>query len=147
MVLILIGVLGAGWWRINFQQNNKASLRDEMVVDTKMMNEEEKKEKVAMYVNYKSDYLKQYANKDKLLFFHAAWCPTCKAAETEITKNIGELPQDLVIVKVDYDTQKELVNKYKITYQHTFVLVDSQGEQIKQWSGGGVKTINQQLEG
>jgi hypothetical protein len=36
-----------------------------------------------------------------------------------------------MVFKTDYDTQKELKTKYKITYQHTFVLVDEAGDAIK----------------
>ncbi len=38
-------------------------------------------------------------------------------------------------VKTDYDTERELKKKYGVTYQHTFVQVDAQGNQIKKWGG------------
>lgn len=100
------------------------------------------------YVNYSSTAIAD-ATADggrALLFFHADWCPTCRAAENDILRNSSDLPKDLTIIKTDYDTMRDLKKKYRITYQHTFVQVDANGEMITKWGGGGVKTINQNLE-
>ena len=35
----------------------------------------------------------------------------------------------------------ELKKKYEVTYQHTFVQVDAQGNMIKKWSGGALADI------
>jgi thioredoxin 1 len=56
------------------------------------------------------------------------------------------LPADVVVFKTDYDTEKELKKKYGITYQHTFVLVDNEGNSIKKWNGGGVKELIEELK-
>lgn len=76
-----------------------------------------------------------------LLFFYASWCPTCRAAEQDIVENFEQLPENLTILKVDYDTEDELKNKYGIVNQHTFVQVDSAGNIITKWLGGGTETI------
>lgn len=93
------------------------------------------------YVDYTTNYLAQYSGKTKILFFHANWCPTCKAAQEDILANIDQIPEDVVIIKTDYDTQTELKNKYGITYQHTYVITDDQGNELKKWNGGGVEEI------
>ena len=40
-----------------------------------------------------------------VLFFHASWCPTCRAADADITAKQSSIPSGLVIHKVDYLTQ------------------------------------------
>lgn len=72
---------------------------------------------------------------DVVLFFRASWCPSCRAVDTDIKKNSAAIPAGLTILDVDYDTALELKKKYGVTYQHTFVQVDAQGNQIAKWSG------------
>lgn len=87
----------------------------------------------------------QQAGKRVILFFHASWCPTCKQADSDITANLANLPDDVVVLKTDYDSYSELKEKYGITYQHTFVEIDSEGNQLQKWNGGGVSEINSRL--
>lgn len=89
------------------------------------------------YVNYSPELVNEITNDgDKaLLFFHAAWCPTCRRADKEIRDNISKIPSDVTIFKVNYDTEKELRNKYRINYQHTFVQVDRNGDSINKQQG------------
>ncbi|PNY81182.1 TlpA family protein disulfide reductase [Deinococcus koreensis] len=77
----------------------------------------------------------------RVLFFHATWCPNCKGADADITKNLAKLPAGVVIFKTDYDKETALKKQYAVTYQHTFVLVDAQGKALKKWAGGGLKEI------
>ena len=93
------------------------------------------------YVTYTADYLTKYQGKTKVLFFHATWCSTCKAADRDITKNLSNIPEDLVIIKTNYDKEGELKKKYNVTYQHTFVVVDDQGNEVTKWNGGSFQDI------
>ncbi|MFC3831322.1 MULTISPECIES: peroxiredoxin family protein [Deinococcus] len=77
----------------------------------------------------------------RVLFFHATWCPNCKRADADITKNLAKLPAGIVVFKTDYDRETALKKQYGIAYQHTFVLVDAQGKALKKWAGGGLKEI------
>ena len=72
---------------------------------------------------------------DVVLFFRASWCPTCIAVDKDIKANLGKIPSDLAILDVDYDNSSDLKKKYGVTYQHTFVQVDKDGNLIKKWSG------------
>lgn len=74
-----------------------------------------------------------YADTDVVLFFHATWCPTCKAADDSLTSN--PVPPGLTIVKVDYDENLDLKEKYGVTVQHTFVQVDPDGKELAKWTG------------
>ena len=75
-----------------------------------------------------------------VLFFHANWCPSCKADMKQIDSRLSELGNITVIV-VDYDKNADLKKKYGITYQHTYVQIDGEGKKIGLWSGGGVDGI------
>lgn len=70
-----------------------------------------------------------------VLFFNAVWCPTCRALDNSIKVSLKQIPGDITILSVDYDTYKDLKKKYGVTYQHTLVQVDSEGNLVKKWSG------------
>ncbi len=72
---------------------------------------------------------------DVVLFFRASWCPSCKAVDGDIKASLGEIPASLTILDVNYDDATALKQKYGVTYQHTFVQVDAQGNLLKKWSG------------
>lgn len=75
------------------------------------------------------------AEHDVVLFFRASWCPTCRALDKDIKNNLGNIPASLAILDVDYDNSQELKQKYGVTYQHTLVQVDAEGNMIKKWTG------------
>lgn len=70
---------------------------------------------------------------DIVLFFHADWCPTCVRAEDIL--NASTLPDNLTVLKVDYDAEKDLKKKYGVKTQTTFVQVDNQGNKVASWYG------------
>jgi len=74
-----------------------------------------------------------YASGDVVLFFHASWCPDCRATEEALDSD-GVAP-GLTVVKVDFDTATDLRQRYGVTVQHTFVLIDGAGEAMKKWTG------------
>ena len=67
----------------------------------------------------------------KIIFFHAPWCPQCRALEADI--KTGLIPGGLTIIKTDYDSMQELRQKYGVTIQTTLVKVDDQGNLIKKY--------------
>jgi thioredoxin 1 len=78
---------------------------------------------------------------ERVLFFAASWCPTCRSADADINGKLKTIPKDVVIYKTDYDTETALKTKYGITRQHTFVYVNAKADAIKKWSGGGLEDI------
>ena len=80
------------------------------------------------------------AEQPTVLFFHASWCPTCKAAMKDLEANVSKL-KGYTIYITDYDTTEELQKKYGVTYQHTFVQIDSEGNAITVWNGGASQEI------
>lgn len=67
-------------------------------------------------------------NGDILLFFHASWCPQCRAIEKSIYDD--GLPNGVTVYKVDYDTNQVLRQRYGVTLQTTFVKVDASGNKL-----------------
>ena len=86
------------------------------------------------YEDYDPSKLSKANSGDVVLFFHASWCPSCRNQEKDITS--GDIPSGLTILKVNYDTETELKQKYGVRLQHSFVQVDAQGNAISKWAGG-----------
>ncbi len=84
------------------------------------------------YIEYSDDTLLNNGN-SKVLFFHATWCPSCKAANNAFEETDNTIGLD--VVKVDYDTYGDLKSQYSVTSQHTFVLVDWEWNMLKRWYG------------
>lgn len=80
-----------------------------------------------VYTEYSKQKLAETSG-TKLLFFHAPWCPQCRSLDKSIRES--ELPDNLTIFKVDYDTNQSLRQKYGVTIQTTVVKVDDNGEKI-----------------
>ena len=82
------------------------------------------------YVDYSSSVIASTTG-TKLLFFHASWCPQCRALEADIKKQ--GVPDGVTIIKVDYDTNQALRQKYGVTLQTTIVKVDDNGNLVKKY--------------
>ena len=152
-ILIVIGVvvllLGGGGLFIASQQSSnteEAKMAQEKVeMAEKESSEDEvmmKKDNVSRYVEYSKTVLDESADKRRVLYFYATWCPSCKIANEDFTANPNKIPEDVVVIRTNYndpDTnsqEKDLAKKYGITYQHTFVQIDSNGNEITKWNGG-----------
>jgi len=83
------------------------------------------------------------AEADKtVVFFFATWCPNCILTLTELSEKWSDVEPDITLVIADYDTETELKSKYGVTYQDTFVLLDSEANGVKLWNAGGVAGLN-----
>lgn len=87
------------------------------------------------YEAYSPEKIARAETGDVVLFFHASWCPSCRGLNADIEKNAGAISPGVSILKVDYDKETELKKKYGVTYQHTLVQVDGEGNLMKKWSG------------
>ncbi len=79
-----------------------------------------------------------------VLFFYADWCPTCQSARADFEANSMDLDEVSLLV-VNYDDSQDLQQKYGITYQHTFVQIDSAGNPLAKWNGGGTMKLLDEL--
>ncbi len=127
-VVILGGAVGP-WWR-----NQSAT---PVVVQTNS----QRPLSGSRYVDYSPEAFATVVNKRRVLYFWAAWCPTCKVTHQDLVTNSGQLPSDVVVFKTNYDTEAALKQKYGITYQHTFVQVDENGNQVAKWNGGSISDL------
>ncbi len=92
--------------------------------------------KAGTYEAYSPEKIALAAAKGNVVLnFSAAWCPKCRSLEADIKANLHNIPGNLTILKVDYDTATALKKKYGVTFQHTMVQVDKDGTLIKKWSG------------
>lgn len=82
------------------------------------------------YVEYSEAALAE-AEGQKVLFFHAPWCPQCRSIEAGI--NEQGVPEGYTIIKVDYDTNQDLRQRYEVTLQTTFVKIDDNGNEIDKY--------------
>ena len=99
------------------------------------------------YVEYSKTALEKAATDRRVLFFYASWCPTCRPADANFKENISKIPQDVTVIRVNYNDpetdqeEKDLAKKYGITYQHTFIQIDSTGEEVTKWNGGQIDEL------
>ena len=101
-------------------------------------------ENTGQYEDYTKSAFDQATGKRRVLFFYANWCPICRPADSDIRANVAKLPADVVVFRVNYndtDTdsdEKALAKEYGVTYQHTFVQIDSDGNVVTKWNGGKI---------
>lgn len=100
------------------------------------------------YVDYNEEKVADVNYTTSIIFFHAPWCPECRAYEKVITEE--GVPGGVQILKADYDSATDLKKKYGITIQTSFVRVDQNGALVQKWVGYGktksVQTILDNLK-
>ena len=66
-----------------------------------------------------------------LLFFHAPWCPQCRAVESDILSQ--GVPAGVTIIKVDFDSRQDVRQKYDVSQQTTFIKLDGSGNEVQRF--------------
>jgi len=100
------------------------------------------------YLDYSDAVLINAQKKGRSILFFAAtrWCQTCSLLEKEIIERNSEIPPNVTILKVDYDNDKTMNQRYGVTSQHTLVVLDENGKEVKRWLGGDFNALLQQFE-
>ena len=93
------------------------------------------------YLTYSKSAFDASKGKKRVYFFYAPWCPTCRPADAAFQAGKDAIPDDVVLFKTDYDSSTDLKRQYNITYQHTYVLVDDTGKEVKKWNGGALSEL------
>jgi thiol-disulfide isomerase/thioredoxin len=124
------------------QTKDKMMEKDTMVKTDAMM------AKHGSYLDYSTQAVAdaQKAGNKVVLFFHAAWCPYCKAADAAFKANLDKIPSGITVLKTDYDSNTELKTKYGVTYQHTFVQIDNNGNLVTKWVSGDIDLLKQSIK-
>ncbi len=149
-----VAILGVGAFTLsqNSSQSDSMMAKDEasMAPENAMMKKDDAtgEDKIMdgtislRYVTYSKSNFDNAASNRRVLFFYASWCPTCKPADADLTESASKIPSDVTVIRVNYNDpetdqeEKDLSKKYGITYQHTFVQIDSQGNEVTKWNGG-----------
>ena len=143
LILVIGGVFVASQTLNNSQddklmQDDTSAMREESMEGDKM----DDGTSDSRYVKYASNTLESTSDTRRVLYFYANWCPTCRPADADFSANESRIPSDVTVIRVNYndtDTDAEeeaLAREYGITYQHTFVQIDENGEQVAKWNGG-----------
>lgn len=162
VVIVVVAVLGIGAYTMS-QSSSRSDLmmkKDESLMEpsSAMMEKKDdtpKEDKMVMddmqgesrYVEYSKSVLDSTSNGRRVLFFYASWCPSCKPADESFTQNMSKIPEDVVVIRVNYNDpetdqeEEDLAKEYGVTYQHTFVQIDSSGREVTKWNGGQIDEL------
>lgn len=114
--------------------------------------EENTMQENSKYVYFSQQALDDASSSRRVLFFYANWCPTCRPVDANLMSSKNTLPKDVTVIRVNYnDTEtdqeeKDLAQKYGVTYQHTFVQIDSEGNEVTKWNGGDIPEILKNIQ-
>lgn len=90
------------------------------------------------YVDYTPQVLADalVSGKTVIAFFHADWCPSCRILDKVILANIQNIPENVQIIRVDYDSTKVLQKKWWVRAQTSLVLVweDWEAKDFRVWA-------------
>jgi thioredoxin 1 len=143
VIVAVVAVLGIGAYTM--APKDDGAMGSEKMVDSKMT--DQLLPTNSRYVQYSKSALDSASDSRRVLFFYASWCPTCKPADASFTQNANKIPEDVTLIRVNYNDpetdqeEKDLAKKYGITYQHTFVQIDSAGEEVTKWNGGQIDEL------
>jgi len=158
-VVIGIIVIAGGGLLISNQNSQKQDTTKMAIENAAMMKQDETStenkimadNKNSNYVEYSKANLDSSINVKRLLFFYASWCPICRPVDTAL-KSTQIIPDGVSVIRVNFndpDTdqeEKDLAKKYGVTYQHTFVQIDENGNALKKWTGEEIKEILSNLK-
>lgn len=148
-ILLLAAIITGGGFYLVKKSFTPSNQETAMMTNQEAVSEDENKQAAlnsGSYIDYSSQDFAANQNHRRILFFYASWCPTCRPADADFQANKDKLPEDVVLFRVNYDTETELKEKYNITYQHTFVQVDENGSEIARWNGGQISELLSNLK-
>jgi thioredoxin 1 len=157
-VVAILVIVGLGYYYVSNQsQNRDVGMKDTSSTispaDTASGGEQNSESQgdavttTGSYVPYTRAALQNAVNTKRVLFFYANWCPTCRPVHSALEAEDAKIPAGVTVIRVNYnDTEtdqeeKDLAKKYAVTYQHTFVLLDQNGKEVKKWNGGSLDDI------
>ena len=72
----------------------------------------------------------QQAGKPILVHVWASWCPTCKAQAPTLGEVVADPSnKDLIVYRVDFDTQKDVVRNFGVRMQSTLIVFHGRTEE------------------
>ncbi len=87
----------------------------------------------------------QKEGKPILIDVFAAWCPVCRAQSPVLTKLTSEPKfKDMIVFKVDFDTQKDALRALKAQRQSTLIVFKGEqetGRSVGETSPGSIEAL------
>lgn len=127
------------------QSKNKTTADSSKKTQTNMTSEQAPQQPIAetvpatgTYVDYSAEQF-QKTTGTRILYFHAKWCPQCRALEADILAS--QIPAGVTIFKIDYDSNQGLRQQYGVRLQTTLVLVDQNGNKQKDFVAYDTPTL------
>ncbi|MBP9759624.1 hypothetical protein KBD45_08080 [Candidatus Dojkabacteria bacterium] len=111
---------------------------------TPVLGEKVRNEGNGVYDLYDDELIKTAEDKQIVLFFSADWCAECNNLDNDILTNKDKIPQNVIIMKVEYDVRKDLKDKYKVTKENSLIEINSAEEKLKDI--GTKKTLSEILK-
>jgi len=149
--VVIVSIFAAGYFIFNASKDNVTSSNSTSIDQSNESSETKKVMEVdhskLRYHEYSTGILDTFPSKRRVLYFYASWCPTCKIAQQSFRENEGKIPDDVALIRINYndddtdEEEKALAKKYGITFQHTFVQIDSKGEKVTIWNGGKIEEL------
>lgn len=130
--IILVVAVAAFLYVLYGKPAGAPQINETTPTETQQPAAQDAKKPAGSYVVYSERAFEQDpATNRKVLFFHANWCPQCRAIEKDIIEQ--GVPAGMTIFKVDYDSAGSLKSKYGVTLQTTIVEVAANGDLIKKY--------------
>lgn len=80
-----------------------------------------------------------------VLYFHADWCSVCQGMEAALNEDLINYPDGTKILKVNFDNDFEMREKYQVVMQSTMILVNSEGEVEKRLVAPGKEEMRTEI--
>ena len=125
------------------KEQDAAMAKDKLAQQGDTIAKDETMAKQGSYVTL-ADYNKEpskYADTKKVYFFHASWCSICQGIDKEIKADMSKIPAGVTLIKADFDSSRDLRQKYGVTVQYTFVQFDNDGNETAQWSATSLADV------
>lgn len=96
-------------------QSMPMPMQKDMAMDTMMKND---------FITYSREAHAKAMTEGKttLVFFHAPWCPVCKAQEPKVLAHLNGDAKHVVAFKVDFDSNMEVRKEMNVQKQSTLIL-------------------------
>jgi thiol-disulfide isomerase/thioredoxin len=83
-------------------------------------------------------------SQEMALFFHADWCDACRLVENDLKRGNGLVPGGLILFRVDFDEQKDLVEDFQAKVGQV-VILNEKGEIATRYAGTNFDSLIFQL--
>lgn len=144
VIIVVLALIGFGI-KSNSSKNTSPPLDSTTIQENESVSQ--KNLDSSAYTEYSKSEFEKASGKRRVLFFFANWCPTCKPTDQNLKANQSLIPEDVTVVRVNYNdtdtdpAEKDLAQKYAVTYQHTFVQIDQNGNEVSKWNGGKIDEL------